>query len=121
MGKKNKNKIQVLDSNQDLNALFNDEPENNSTDKNKPINTLDINKNTFSSHTSDPTPEPEMSDKEFAELLNISLKGKSMDRLLQEKNERGAPEKVPLSKSLSRWMFMIARSSRSLISLTNSF
>lgn len=94
MVKKNKNKIRVLDSNQDLSDLFNDtsEPE---PKKDIPIKSL------FSSHK--PDLEPEISDKEFAELLDNSLKGKSMDKMMQEKKERGAPQKVPLSKRLKRY------------------
>ena len=104
MAKKNKNKIRILDSNQDLNALFSDKPEKDTADKDtvgkdKVHNT----ENTFSSNKSDTNPEPEISDKEFAELLDISLKGKSMDRMMQEKKERGAPQKVPLSKRLKRY------------------
>ena len=101
MVKKNKNKIRILDSNQDLNDLFSDKPKKNKADKNKAGNT----ENQFSYHESvpEPEPEPEISDKEFAELMDISLKGKSMDRMMQEKKERGAPQKVPLSKRLKRY------------------
>jgi DNA-nicking Smr family endonuclease len=101
MVKKNKNKIRILDSNQDLNNLFSDKPKKYIVDKNK----TDKTENQFSPHksASDPEPEPEISDKEFAELMDISLKGKSMDRMMQEKKERGAPQKVPLSKRLKRY------------------
>ena len=92
MAKKNKNKIKILDSNQDLNDLFGDKSE---PDKAK------LAKNSFPPHA--PDFEPEISDKEFGELLDHSLKGKSMDKMMQEKKERGAPKKVSLSKRLKRY------------------
>ena len=99
MGKRNKNKIRILDSNQDLNDLFSDKPDDTSD---KPIKQTE---NPISSPASNLEVEPdhEISDKEFAELLDISLKGKSMDKMMQEKKERGAPQKVPLNKRLKRY------------------
>ena len=100
MTKKNKNKIQVLDSNQDLYDLFSDKPKK-ITDE-----SIQVNESiSESTPESDPLPalEAELSDKEFAELLDNSLKGKSMDKMMQEKKDRGAPEKVPLNKRLKRY------------------
>jgi DNA-nicking Smr family endonuclease len=94
MAKKNKNKIKILDSNQDLNDLFGYKPESE-PDKAK------LTKNSFSPDAHDL--EPEISEKEFEELLDNSLKGKSMDKMMQEKKERGAPKKVPLSRRLKRY------------------
>ncbi|MCK5311029.1 MAG: Smr/MutS family protein [Desulfobacteraceae bacterium] len=98
MAKKNKNKIRVLDSNQDLSDLFINKPDDDI------VSSEDTPKKPLppsSSHEDDK--ESEMSDKEFAELLEFSLKGKSMDKMMQEKKERGAPQKVPLSKRLKRY------------------
>ncbi len=94
MAKKNKNKIRVIDSNQDLSDLFADKPGLEPAME-------ELTKNSFFSHEHDL--EPEISDKEFAELLDNSLKGKSMDKMLQGKKERGGPQKVPLSKRLKRY------------------
>jgi DNA-nicking Smr family endonuclease len=107
MAKKNKNKIRVLDSNQDLNELFIGKPDKRSgklsdNHSNKPLSHTEESLSPKQSDT-EAEPVPEISDKEFAELLDISLKGKSMDKMLQEKKERGAPGKVPLSKRLKRY------------------
>ena len=94
MAKKKKNKIKILDPSQDLNDLFGYKPE---SEPDKPK----LTKNSFSPHA--PDLEPEISEKEFEELLDNSLKGKSMDKMMQEKSERGAAQKVPLSRRLKRY------------------
>ncbi len=100
MAKKRKNKIRILDPNQDLNNLFKEKP---GSDKDllsihhKPESESDC------ASECDPVHDSGMSDKEFAELLEISLKGKNMNKMLQEKKERGAPKKVPLSKRLKKY------------------
>jgi DNA-nicking Smr family endonuclease len=96
MAKKNKNKIQILDSNQDLNTLFDDKPKSETAQDES-----DDALNKFPSH--EPGIGTEMSDKEFTQLLDNSLKGKSMDKMMQEKKERGASKSVPLSKRLKRY------------------
>ena len=90
MVKKNKNKIRILDSNQDLNDLFIDKIDKAKESLPQPPPHRDDKK-------------PEISDKEFAELLESSLKGKSMNKMMQEKKGRGSPKKVPLTKRLKRY------------------
>lgn len=49
-------------------------------------------------------PEPELLSREtFAELVDKSLEGKSMDALLRAKQERRLPEPVPVHKRIKRY------------------
>lgn len=42
-------------------------------------------------------------DEDFESLLNLSLKGKTADRIMQEKSDREGPAPVPLKKRLKRY------------------
>ncbi len=101
MAKKNKNKIRILDSNQDLNDLFMEKPDNSSKDTNTPHNPL--KKFKISNNLSKSNSEPEMTTEEFAALLDTSLKGKNMTKMLQEKKEKKGCYKIPLKKRLKRY------------------